>query len=69
MTEIIRIPNIENYSQVIINGELILTPNKQYITENALYHTQITNSKIEECLIKKRRRNHINKYKLSIYFN
>jgi len=26
MTELIRIPNIENYTQEIINGELILTP-------------------------------------------
>ena len=28
MTELIRIPNIENYTQEIINGELILTPKK-----------------------------------------
>ena len=28
MTEIIRIPNIENYIQEIINGELVLTPKK-----------------------------------------
>jgi hypothetical protein len=53
MTELIRIPNIENYTQEIINGELILTPKKQYITENELNITQITNSMIEECLIKK----------------
>ena len=53
MTELIRIPNIENYTQEIINGELILTPKKQYMTENELNITQITNSKIEECLIKK----------------
>jgi len=52
MTELIRIPNIENYTQEIINGELILTPKKQYMTENELNITQITNSKIEECLIK-----------------
>jgi len=26
MTELIRIPNIENYTHEIINGELILTP-------------------------------------------
>ena len=43
MTELIRIPNIENYTQEIINGELILTPKKQYITENELNITQITN--------------------------
>ena len=53
MTELIRIPNIENYIQEIINGELILTPKKQYITENELNMTQITHSKIEECLIQK----------------
>ena len=53
MTELIRIPNIENYTQEIINGELILTPKKQYMTENELNITQITNSTIEECLIKK----------------
>jgi len=28
MSEIIRIPNIEKYTQEIINGELILTPKK-----------------------------------------
>ncbi len=53
MTEVIRIPNIENYTQEIINGELILTPKKQYITEDELNITQIKHSKIEECLIKK----------------
>ena len=53
MTELIRIPNIENYTQEIINGELILTPKKQYMTENELNITQITNSNIEECLVKK----------------
>jgi hypothetical protein len=53
MTELIRIPNIENYTTEIINGELILTPKKQYMTENELNITQITHSTIEECLIKK----------------
>ena len=53
MTELIRIPNIGNYTQEIINGELILTPKKQYITENELNMTQITHSTIEECIIKK----------------
>lgn len=57
MTELIRIPNIENYTQEIINGELILTPKKQYMTENELNITQITHSKIEECLIKKEEEN------------
>lgn len=53
MSELIRIPNIEKYTQEIINGELILTPKKQYMTENELNMTLIKKSKIEECLIKK----------------
>ena len=53
MTEQIRIQNIENYTQKIINNELVLTPKKQYITENELIMTKITYSTIEECLIKK----------------
>ena len=57
MTEQIRIPNIENYTQEIINGELILTPKKQYMTENDLNMTKITNSTIEECIIKKEEEN------------
>jgi len=56
MTELIRIPNIENYTQKIINGELILTLKKQYITENELNMlletNEITHSKIQCCLIK-----------------
>ena len=53
MTELIRIPNIETYTQEIINGELILTPKKQYMTENELNMAMITNSQIIECLIEK----------------
>ena len=53
MTEIICIPNIENYTQEIINGELILTPKKQYMTENEFNMTQFKYSTIEECEIKK----------------
>ena len=52
MTELLRIPNIKNYTQEIINGELILTPKKQYMTENELNMTNITNSRIKECIIK-----------------
>jgi hypothetical protein len=52
MTEVIRIPNIENYTQEIINGELILTPKQIYITENELNVTQITHSIIKECVVK-----------------
>lgn len=54
MTELIRIPNVENYTQKIINGDLILTPKKQYITEFELNMTQIKHSTIEECIIKKK---------------
>ena len=53
MSEVIRIPNIENYTQEIINGELILTPKKQYITENELNMTDFIGSTIEECIVKK----------------
>ena len=53
MTEIICIPNIENYTQEIINGELILTPKQNYISEHELKMTYIKGSSIEQCLIKK----------------
>jgi hypothetical protein len=53
MTEVIRIPNIENYTQEIINGELILVPKKQYISENELLRIDVIHSKIEQCIIKK----------------
>jgi hypothetical protein len=53
MSEIIRIPNIENYNQEIINGELILTPKKVYISEDELNNTDIRFSNILECIIKK----------------
>jgi hypothetical protein len=49
----IRIPNIENYTLEIINGELICNPKCVYITENELYNTDLSHSKIEKCLIKK----------------
>jgi hypothetical protein len=56
MTEVIRISNIDNYTQENINGELILRPIR-YITENELYMAVITHSSIEECVIKKRDNN------------
>ncbi len=56
MTEPIRIPHIENYTQEI-NGELILTPKKQYMTENELNMTQITHPTIVVCVIKKEEEN------------
>ena len=49
----IRIPNIKNYTDEIINGELILTPKQNYITENELNNTLITHSTIEECVVKR----------------
>jgi hypothetical protein len=47
MSEVIRIPNIKNYTQKFINGELILTPiqnniNKKYISENELINIMLT---------------------------
>ena len=55
MSQVIRIPNIENYTQEIVNGELILTPKpqKQYITENDFDTTDFSGSFIVECEVKK----------------
>lgn len=52
MTEIIRIPNIEKYTQEIINGELILTPKENYITEDELNRSILNSSKILNCIVK-----------------
>lgn len=49
--EIIRIPNIETYTQEINDGVLILTPKPAVITEAELL-PQLTNTKIMECTIK-----------------
>ena len=51
MTETIRIQNINNYIQEIIDGTLILTPKKEYITDNEINNINIKKSKIQECLI------------------
>jgi hypothetical protein len=51
MSDIIRISNISDYKQEIINNELILTPIYSYITENELYSKDLNNSIIENCLI------------------
>ena len=51
MDGIIRIPNIQSYTQEISNGILILTPKKQYITETELAFTSLNSSKLIECLI------------------
>jgi hypothetical protein len=53
MTDVIHISNIENYTQEIINGELVLTPKLYYITECELNMTDITHSIIETCIVKK----------------
>ena len=52
MSEIIRIPNIEKYTQEIINGELILTPKESYITEDEFNRTILNSSKILDCIVK-----------------
>lgn len=52
MTETIRIQNINNYIQEIIDGDIILTPKKVYISENEINKINIKKSKIQECLIK-----------------
>ena len=49
--DIIRIPNIENYTQEIKDGVLILTAKPAVITEADLL-PQLTSSKIMECTIK-----------------
>lgn len=50
--EIIRIPNINNYTQEIINGDLILTPKEIYITEDELSKIILASSKILKCIVK-----------------
>ena len=52
MTEIIRIPNTEKYTVEIINGELILTPKENYITEGDFNRTILNSSKITDCIVK-----------------
>jgi hypothetical protein len=48
MTELIRIPNIENYTQEIINGELILTPKKN----NTLQRMNLISRRLPTQLLK-----------------
>jgi len=52
MEEVIRIPNIENYDQEIIDGILILTPKKSYIEEFEFMRLSFKGSTILNCLIK-----------------
>ena len=51
MNNIIRIPNIDNYHQAIINNELVLTPIYNYITLHELLDKNLTNSRISYCII------------------
>ena len=44
MTDIIKIANIENYQQEIVDGTLILTPKKTHITEAELNSIGFENS-------------------------
>ena len=53
MSQVIRILNIENYTQEIINGELILTPIKQSENEIDIDMTDFSGSIIVECEVKK----------------
>jgi hypothetical protein len=52
MTDIIRIENIENYQQEIVDGSLILIPKKTNITEAELNTIGFENSSILSCSIK-----------------
>lgn len=52
MAEIIRIQNIESYTQEIVNGTLILTPKQNYITEDELSRTLLTKSTITDCIVR-----------------
>jgi hypothetical protein len=51
MNNIIRIPNINNYQQEIINNELVLTPIYNYISLDELFDKNLSNSKINYCII------------------
>jgi hypothetical protein len=53
MNNIIRIPNISNYQQQIINNELVLTPISIFrlISLDELVNINLTNSNIIDCII------------------
>jgi hypothetical protein len=53
MAEIIRIPDIVNYLQEIVEGVLILTPRRRYITEPEFEALKLINSTIIECEVKR----------------
>lgn len=54
---IIKIPNISDYHQEIINNELILTPIKKYISTEEFRRLNFGNSIIKECIIKNKNNN------------
>jgi hypothetical protein len=55
MSEIIRIPNIENYVQEIVNGELILTPKHLF-----------TNESNDDCINQQSARNIVLAYRFNV---
>jgi hypothetical protein len=52
MNDIIKIPNINNYKQEIINNTLILTPIYIIVNETELISKELNNSKINYSIIK-----------------
>ncbi len=52
--DIIRIPNIDTYFMEIVNGELVLTPRNNYITEDEFQQTDFTFSRIMEYTVRTR---------------
>ena len=64
MGDIIRIENINAYTIEMINNILILTPKKQYISENELMQTSLTSSSIINCNIKNSNSNLIFQHKI-----
>lgn len=59
MTEIIRIPNIENYIQEIINGELVLTPkNLKNTSDYEFINEPIARQMVVEYICHARRSEH-----------
>jgi hypothetical protein len=51
MSDIIRVANIENYTIEFINGDLIFTPKKSYITDEDLILELVPTSRIDECIV------------------
>lgn len=64
--ETISIPNIENYTQSIVDGTLVLTPKTVLIKSSTMLKTDLTYSKILSCSVKD---NSGNKLSTSTQFN